>query len=108
MLFKKTLFRKKKKYNVPKKAYEYPFKYRFTFVPKNCSYYEGYTVQVSDKISTLNKAYFYAVAILLDNHKDVDFDTVAVFYGDTEAPDCMDKLYRAYSSLDKIKKKLRR
>ena len=101
------LFRKRKKIKVPKYAFDHPYKHRFTFVPKGCTYYEGYTVQVSEKVDNIKKAFYYATCELLNHCTDLKLATVAVFYGNTESPDCMDKLYMAYSSFDKINKKLR-
>ena len=97
--------RKKKQYNIPKKAFELPLKHRFTFVPEGWTYYEGFTVQISDKVSTQKKAFFIASEVFRRDHADKAKGSVAVFYGDVEAPDCNDRLYGAYNIFDKGRKK---
>ena len=99
------LFRKKQKTGLPKKSFEPPLKYRFTFVPEGWTYYEGFTVQLSGKISTKKRAFFIASEAFRRDHEDKAKGSVAVFYGDVEAPDCKDTLYGAYNAFDKRKKK---
>ena len=101
------IFKKKKKYITSKKAFERPFKHRFTFVPKGTSYYGGFTVCISEKIIEKKQAFYYASSVFLNNCKVFDeTKSVAVFYGKIESPDSMDELYGAFSSFDKIKKKI--
>ena len=97
--------RKKISYNIPKKAFDVPHKYRFTFVPEGWSFYEGFTVQLSGKISTEKRAFFIASEVFRRDHEVKAKGSVAVFYGDVEAPDCKDTLYGAYNAFDKRKKK---
>lgn len=97
--------RKKKQYNIPKKAFELPLKHRFTFVPEGWTYYEGFTVQLSDKISNKKKAFFLASELFLEKYPEIAKKPVAVYYGDVEAPDCKDKLYGAYNIFDQRRRK---
>lgn len=93
MLFKK----KKKSYNVPKKAFEAPLKYRFTFVPEGATFYEGQTVQLSGNINTQRKAFYIACEVFQRDTELRKGKSVAVFYGDVESPDCKDALYGAFN-----------
>lgn len=97
--------RKKKSPGLPKKAFELPLKHRFTFVPEGWTYYEGFTVQISEKVSTQKKAFFIASEVFEKDHAEKAQKGVAVFYGDVESPDCKDTLYGAYNMFDKRKKK---
>ena len=93
MLFKK----KKKSYNIPKKVFEQPLKYRFTFVPEVSTYYEGYSVQLSENINTKKKAFYIACEIFKRDVEPKKNGSVAVFYGDVESPDCKDTLFGAFN-----------
>lgn len=93
--------RKKKKCSIQKKAFELPLKHRFTFVPEGWSYYEGFTVLISEKVSTKKRAFFIACELFCRDHADKANGSVAVFYGNVESPDCEDKLYGAYNSFNK-------
>ena len=97
--------RKKKQYNIPKKAFDPPLKHRFTFVPEGWTYYEGFTVQISEKVSTQKKAFFIASELFQRDHVEKAQKGVAVFYGDVESPDCKDTLYGAYNTFGKRKRK---
>ncbi len=99
------IFRRKQKVGLPKKAFELPLKHRFTFVPEGWTYYEGFTVQISEKISTQKKAFFIASEVFQRDHADKAKKGVAVFYGFVEAPDCKDTLYGAYNTFGKRRKK---
>ena len=96
--------RKKKQYFIPKQAFEAPLKYRFTFVPEGWTYYQGFSVQVSEKVSTQKKAFFIACEVFCREYPDKAQNGVAVFCGDVEAPDCKDVLYGAYNLFDKRNK----
>ena len=98
------IFRRKKKTGIPKKAFDFPLKHRFTFIPEGWSYYEGFAVQLSDKISTKKRAFFIASELFCEKHPDKAKGPVAVYYGNVESPDCKDKLYGAYSLFDKAKR----
>ena len=99
------LFKRRKKYLMPKKVFEGPSKHRFTFVPEGTTYFGGFVVTVSENVSTKKEAFFYASVMFLRSMK-TKTNNVSVFYGDAESPDCMDVLYRSYSSFDKVRKKV--
>lgn len=98
-------WRKKQKPTIPKDAFKLPLKHRFTFVAEGWSYFAGYTVQLSDKISNKKKAFFLAAELFLEKYPDIANKPVAVFYGDVEAPDCKDELYGAYNIFDNGRRK---
>ena len=101
-----TIFRRKKKqFNIPKKAFEAPLKHRFTFVPEGWTYYEGFTVQISGKVSTKKHAFFIASEVFREKYPEKARGSVAVYYGDAESPDVQDVLYGAYNSFEKRKGK---
>lgn len=97
--------RKKKGPGIPKKSFELPLKYRFTFVPEGWTYFEGFMVQISGKVSTKKRAFYIASEVFKREYNDKAKGSVAVFYGDVEAPDCKDVLYGAYNNFDKSKRK---
>ena len=97
--------RKKQKTGIPKDAFKFPLKYRFTFVAEGWTYFSGFTVQLSDKISNKKKAFFFASELFLDKYPEFAKKPVAVYYGNVEAPDCMDCLYGAYNIFDKGRRK---
>ena len=99
------IFRRKNKPGFPKKCFDLPLKHRFTFVPEGWTYYEGFSVQISEKVSTKKRAFYIASELFNKNYSDKAKGSVAVFYGDVEAPDCKDVLYGAYNNFDKGKKK---
>lgn len=101
MIFK----RKNRSTGIQKKSFELPLKHRFTFVPEGWAYYEGFTVQISEKVSTKKRAFFIASEVFKRDYADKAKGSVAVFYGDVESPDCKDALYGAYNSFDKGKHK---
>ena len=74
-------FRKKQKLAISNKVFEPPLKHRYTFVPEGCTYYEGFTVCISKKVSTEKKAFALASAYF-QQHSDKSKHGVAVFYGD--------------------------
>lgn len=92
-----------KKSKVPKMYFDPPYEHRFTFVPEGWTYYEGYSVQLSKKISTKKRAFYIASELFLRDHSDKANGSVAVFYGNAESPDCKDVLYGAYSCFNKTK-----
>ena len=98
-------WRKKQKTGIPKDAFKLPLKHRFTFVAEGWTYYEGFTVQLSDKISNKKKAFFLASELFLEKYPEIAKKPVAVYYGDVEAPDCKDKLYGAYNIFDQRRRK---
>lgn len=93
-----------KRFFTPKNAFEGSMKYRFTFVFEGGTYFGGYTVLVSENVLTKTKAFYIACESFLKKFSDKTIKNVAVFYGDVEAPECEDVLYRAYNSFDKVKK----
>ena len=99
------IFRRKQKTGIPKKSFDLPLKYRFTFVSEGWSYYEGFTVQISEKISTKKRAFFIASELFQRDHAEKAKKGVAVFYGDVESPDCKDTLYGAYNMFGKGKRR---
>lgn len=99
------IFRRKKKNGIPRKSFDAPLKYRFTFVPEGWSYFDGKVVTISATVHTKKRAFFIASEVFSRDHGDKAKGSVAVFYGDTEAPDCMDSLYSAYNAFDKRKKR---
>ena len=100
----KIFRRKKKRFNIPKAAFELPPKYRFTFVCEGWSYEGAYVVKIGEKIPTIKKALYIASQLFREKFPKESYGTVAVFYGNAEAPDCDDVLYGAYSSFSKTKK----
>lgn len=98
-------FKKKRLFNVPKFALEAPFRHRFTFIAEGGVYFGGNVVQISEKIHNKEKAYFIALEQFLKSNAEKDIKSLAVFYGDSESPECEDVLYRAYRSLDKARSK---
>ena len=98
-------WRKNRNSYIPKKAFEGIPKYRFTFVPEGWSYYEGFTVQISEKIKNKNNAFYCASEVFRREHEDKAKGSVAVFYGDVESGDCSDTLYGAYHSFYKRNKR---
>ncbi len=92
--------KKKRKYYIPDSALEGERIYRFTFVGEGSSYYSGYVVEISENISTTEKAFFIACEIFKKRFSNKDNSRVAVFYGDVESPDCEDTLYGVYNSFD--------
>lgn len=96
------LFKKKKQFNIPKNAFEGTPKHRFTFVAEGWCYFEGYSVQISSNITSKEKAFYIATEMFFKKFSDSQIlNNVAVFYGDVEAPDCQDKLFRAYNHFEK-------
>lgn len=93
-----------KRFNIPKSAMELPPKYRFTFVCDGWSYEGAFVVKIGEKIPTKKKAFYIASQFFREKFPIESYGTVAVFYGDAEAPDCDDVLYGAYSSFSKTKK----
>ena len=98
------IFTRKKKPGIPKKAFDVPLKHRFTFVPEGWTYYEGFTVQLSNKVSTKKRAFFIASELFIEKYPERAKGSVAVYYGDVEAPDCNDVLYGAYNAFENKKK----
>lgn len=84
-------------FNIERNAFEKPFKHRFTFVPEGVTYLEGTVIQVSEKITALNRAFYIACEEYIKRLGDNPVTSVAIFYGDVESPDCLDKLYKAYA-----------
>ena len=95
--------RKNKKVGIPKKCFEPPLEHRFTFVPKGLSYYQGYVVQISGKVSSEKRAFYAASEIFCRDYPDMAKGGVAVFYGNVDCPDCKDVLYGAYNSFENKK-----
>ena len=92
------LRKKNKKDTIPQNSVEYPYKYRFTFVPKGEAFFAGVTVHISKKIARKEHAFFIASEIFRRDYPHKAKGSVAVFFGDVEASDCDDVLYGAYHS----------
>ena len=101
------MFKKKKeKLIVHRSVFEQPHKYRFTFVPEGSSFFEGYVVNISADVKTVEKAYFLACKTFLTRTGENKISSVAIFYSDLESS-YKDVLYRAYKDFHETKLKKR-
>lgn len=98
--------RKEKAQVIPKTVFEQPHKYRFTFVPEGSSYFEGYVVNISSEVKTVDKAYFIACKTFLGRSEEKKISSVAIFYSDLEHS-FKDVLYRSYTDFHETKLKKR-
>ena len=48
---------------IVKNAFGQPLKRRFTFVPEGCAYFDGYTVQITARITSIKIFFIFAAVI---------------------------------------------